>query len=164
MCLRRWSSWRSESAQHFPVYGAEHGIATAIALRPPQQLVALWHTPPQSSFPGMKQFPLSAANYLDWERQNHVFSQTAIASYTTMNLTGKGEPVSLPTDAVSRNFFPCCRRNQSWVGHSFPKKIRMERTTQCCLAMHSGKTVSLQTRILLASKSLSTTKHTTSSV
>ncbi len=98
-------------------------VLNTVLLRPlpfghPEQLVALWHTPPQSSFPGVTQFPLSAANYLDWEQQNHVFSKTAIASYRTMNLTGKGEPVSLPTQAVSRNFFSVLQA-KPFLGRTF---------------------------------------------
>lgn len=71
----------------------------------PDQLVRIWHTPPQSSFPGMKIFSVSAANYLDWERQNQVFSQMAIESDDDMTLTGGGEPESLGTGQVSRNYF-----------------------------------------------------------
>ena len=85
-------------------------VVNAVLLRAlpfghPQQLVVLWHTPPQSSFPGVKFFPLSAANYLDWKKQNSVFSQMAVSSYKTMNLTGNGEPLSLPTEAVSQEYF-----------------------------------------------------------
>ena len=30
------------------------------------RLVQVWHTPPQTSFPGMTRFSISAANFFDW--------------------------------------------------------------------------------------------------
>lgn len=86
-------------------------VVNAVLLRPlpfphPQELVQIWHTPPQASFPGMKEFAVSAANYLDWAAENHVFKQTAIYSGAYYNLTGKGEPQFISARAVSAEFFP----------------------------------------------------------
>src|SRR5262249_965636 len=58
-------------------------IVYSVLLRPlpfnqSDRLVQLWHVPPPKSFPGMTSFPLSAANYLDWEQQNDVFESSAI--------------------------------------------------------------------------------------
>src|SRR5512140_304208 len=68
-------------------------IVNGVLLRPlpyenPDQLVQLWHTPPPKQFPGMPIFSLSAANYLDWERQNDVFQSSAVYSFTSFRLTG----------------------------------------------------------------------------
>src|ERR1700684_1597272 len=74
-------------------------VVDAVLLQPlpfghPERLVRIWHTPPQSSFPGVKVFPVSAANYLDWEKQNQVFGGMAVFSSQALTLTGRGEPQS----------------------------------------------------------------------
>ncbi len=48
------------------------------------RLVQVWHVPPQKSFPGMTRFAVSAANFLDWQKQNHVFQQMALFSWCTV--------------------------------------------------------------------------------
>jgi len=52
------------------------------------RLVRVWHTPPQSSFPGISTFSISPANFLDWQSQNHVFSSMAIYGFGGFTLTG----------------------------------------------------------------------------
>src|SRR5262245_32078978 len=71
-------------------------IVHAVLLRPlpfgdPDRLVQLWHTPPKAQFPGVTRFALSAANYLDWERQNTVFEQSAVYGYEQFRLSRGGE-------------------------------------------------------------------------
>jgi len=85
-------------------------VVNAVLLRPlpyqdPGRLVQVWHVPPPKSFPGVALFHVSAANYLDWRDQNHVFDQLAIYHYATLNLSGKGQPESVTSAAVSPNFF-----------------------------------------------------------
>ena len=85
-------------------------VVNAVLLRPlpyrdPGNLVQVWHVPPAKSFPGMTRFAVSAANYLDWHNQNHVFDQLAIYTYAALNLSGKGQPESLTSGVVSPNFF-----------------------------------------------------------
>jgi putative ABC transport system permease protein len=89
-------------------------VVNAVLLRPlpfedPERLVQIWHVPPAKSFPGMTQFAVSAANYLDWRSQNHVFEQTAIYTGASYNLTGKGVPVSVPAATVEPSFFSVLR-------------------------------------------------------
>ena len=89
-------------------------VVNAVLLEPlpfhdPAQLVQIWHTPPQASFPGMKEFAVSAANYLDWARENHVFEHIAIYSGGSYNLTGKGESQFVNGRRVSSEFFSVLR-------------------------------------------------------
>ena len=86
------------------------GIVNGVLLRPlpyadPDRLVQLWHTPPQKEFPGVTRFALSAANYLDWERQNTVFSSSAVYRFWQFRLTGNGEPQILRAARVEPTFF-----------------------------------------------------------
>ena len=69
------------------------------------RLVRVWHTPPAEGFPGSKTFAVSPANYLDWEAQNQVFDKMAIMGFTSLNLTGNGEPESVRAARVSADFF-----------------------------------------------------------
>src|SRR5215469_13035176 len=76
-----------------------------LRFREPDRLVRVWHVPPPKSFPGMSTFAVSAANYLDWKSQNHVFEQMAIYSYRLSTLTGGQNPQQVNTCAVSSGFF-----------------------------------------------------------
>ena len=85
-------------------------VVNALLLRPlpfpdSGRLVQLFHVPPAKSFPGITRFALSAANYLDWRAQNHVFQQMAIYTGGSFNLTGKGQPESVNAGQVSSDFF-----------------------------------------------------------
>ena len=89
-------------------------IVNGVLLRPlpfaePDRLVQLWHTPPAKQFPGMTQFPLSAANYLDWEQRNEVFEKSAVYAFTNFRLTGSGEPQELQAARVEPTFFDVLR-------------------------------------------------------
>ncbi len=85
-------------------------IVYGVLLRPlpfadPDRLVQLWHTPPQKSFPGMRWFTLSPANYLDWEQQNDVFEKSAIYGFNRFRLAGSGDPQVLHAARVEPTFF-----------------------------------------------------------
>ena len=71
----------------------------------PDRLVQLWHVPPQSSFPGMTQFAVSAANFLDWQKQNNVFSEMALYSHGGYDLSGHGKPETIHAGRVTSGFF-----------------------------------------------------------
>ena len=85
-------------------------VVNAVLLRPlpfkdPDRLVRIWHTPPAKSFPGMPTFSVSAANYMDWQRENHVFERMAIYNYHGLTLTGVAQPQQVDACAVSSGFF-----------------------------------------------------------
>ena len=71
----------------------------------PDRLAFVWHTPPQSSFPGVKTFAASPANYFDWKAQAASFEEMSIQSYSTANFSWGGEPRVLRGQSVSPEFF-----------------------------------------------------------
>jgi len=85
-------------------------VVNAVLLRPlpfrdSGQLMMIWHTPPQKSFPGIPRFVVSPANYLDWRSQNDVFKNMAAVGFAPINVTGTGEPESVLSTKVSADFF-----------------------------------------------------------
>ena len=84
-------------------------VVNSVLLRPlpfsePDKLVQVWHVPPPKQFPGMTRFSVSPANYLDWKRMNHVFSDMSIYGFQGLTLAGD-RPQSLTAGQVEPNFF-----------------------------------------------------------
>jgi len=79
-------------------------VVNAVLLLP-ERLMLVWHVPPAKSFPGVTQFSVSTANYLDWQKQNHVFEKMAAFGRPAMNLTGGAQPESLTAGATTADFF-----------------------------------------------------------
>lgn len=69
------------------------------------RLVQIWHTPPQSSFPGMSQFAVSAANFLDWQKQNTVFDRMALYGGGGFEWTAGARPETVVAGRVTSDFF-----------------------------------------------------------
>ena len=89
------------------IFSVVHAVLLEpLPFRDPQRLVQIWHVPPQSSFPGMTRFAVSAANFLDWQKENHVFEEMALISGAGFDITGDGKPESIRAGSVSANFFP----------------------------------------------------------
>ena len=85
-------------------------IVNAVLLRPlpfedSARLVRLFHVPPQATFPGMATFPVSAANFYDWQRDATRFERMAIYRFRQFTRTGGGEPESIVAGAVGAGFF-----------------------------------------------------------
>ncbi|HEX6732132.1 MAG TPA: ABC transporter permease, partial [Pyrinomonadaceae bacterium] len=91
-------------------------VVNGLLLRPlpypePEQIVDVWHTPPQQSFPGLDRFSVSPANYLDWKAQSSSFEQMAVYSDTGLSLSTDNDPLPLIGATVSSDFFSVLRTN-----------------------------------------------------
>ncbi len=98
-------------------------IVNAVALRPlpfaeSERLMRVWHTPPPQLFSGRPTFPLSPANYLDWQAESSSFEAMAAYIVRRVTLTGEGEPESLIAAQVSPEFLPILGL-QPVLGRSF---------------------------------------------
>ena len=85
-------------------------VVNAVLLRPlpfdhPEQLMQLYHVPPQTSFPGMTTFSLSPANFLDWEKASHSFEAMSAYGFGGYTLTGSGRPEAVRVIRTSKGFF-----------------------------------------------------------
>jgi putative ABC transport system permease protein len=98
-------------------------VVNAVLLRPlpfekPDQLMALWHEPPQESFPGVHKFALSPANFLDWRAQSRTFEGMSAYGYGRYTITGTGRPETIRMVAATRGFFSILR-SQPLLGRTF---------------------------------------------
>ena len=98
-------------------------IVNAVLLRPlpfeqPDQLVRLYHTPPQATFPGMATFALSPANFIDWQRDSTSFEAMAAYRYRQFTLTGSGSAEAVRATVVGPDFFKIVR-TQPILGRTF---------------------------------------------
>jgi predicted permease len=66
------------------------------------RLVVVWEQNPGR---GWFHNIVSAANFIDWRRQNHVFTQMAAIDEGTYDVSGKGEPVEVYGEQVSADLF-----------------------------------------------------------
>ena len=82
------------------------------------RLVSVWS---KSSSPGLSHFPRLCCSYPDYQdfvAQNTVFETLAAQGYTTMNLTGRDNPLALIGWAITDNLFEVFRK-QPVLGRSF---------------------------------------------
>src|SRR5439155_4412062 len=98
-------------------------IVNAVLLRPlpfeePDRLVRLFHVPPQSTFPGMRRFSVSPANFYDWKAAAQSFDSMAIYRFRQFALTGSGNAESVVAGAVGADFFDVARTRPA-LGRAF---------------------------------------------
>ncbi len=89
-------------------------IVNTVLLRPlsydnSDRLVRIFHTPPQSTFPGIMRFSVSPANFYDWQHAARTFEGMAIYGYRQFNLTGGSKAESIMAGAVGAGFFDVVR-------------------------------------------------------
>jgi putative ABC transport system permease protein len=88
------------------IFSIVHGVLLEpLPFPAADRVVQIWHVPPQKSFPGMTQFAVAAGNFLDWQKQNHVFQQMALYTGARYDITGAGKPEVVTASAVSADFF-----------------------------------------------------------
>lgn len=85
-------------------------VVNAVLLKPlpfpdSDSIVTVFHVPPAAAFPGLKTFAVSAANYLDWRKQNDVFESISIFGRRTLRLGGGSRPQSILTTISDADFF-----------------------------------------------------------
>ena len=67
------------------------------------RLVMVWEQNPGR---GWFRNIVSAANFVDWRMENHVFSRMAAIDGRSYDVSGKGEPMEVEGEQVSADFFP----------------------------------------------------------
>ncbi|HWS53051.1 MAG TPA: ABC transporter permease [Pyrinomonadaceae bacterium] len=89
-------------------------VVNGILLRPlpypdSGRLMAVWHTPPRESFPGMDKFSVSPGNYLDWKEQSRAFEQMSVYQYAGFSMSAGDQPAAVVGATVSPEFFSVLR-------------------------------------------------------
>jgi putative ABC transport system permease protein len=88
------------------IFSVVHAVLLEpLPFRDADRIVQIWHIPPQKSFPGIGKFAVSAANFLDWQKQSHAFDQMALYGGAGYDITGAGKPEAIVAGAVSPDFF-----------------------------------------------------------
>ena len=86
-------------------------MVNAVLLKPlpvpePDRVVMIWGTLLKSGF---DQLPVSAADFLEWQRQSHSFEQMSAAFAIPefgLNVSGRGDPERVSAALASREFLP----------------------------------------------------------
>ena len=99
-------------------------VVNAVVLRPlpfaeSERIMRVWHTPPPQTFTDPV-FPLSPANFIDWDQQNQTFERMAIYRGGRRTLTGSGEPDAVVVLRASADFLPILGITPI-IGHGFTR-------------------------------------------
>ena len=85
-------------------------VVNAVVLKPlpfadSERIMRLWQTPPKALFTDPV-FPLSPANFIDYEAESRSFERMAIVRSGRRTLTGRGEPDAVVTIRASADLLP----------------------------------------------------------
>ncbi|HKE48690.1 MAG TPA: ABC transporter permease, partial [Rhodanobacteraceae bacterium] len=85
-------------------------IVNTVLLRPlpytdSARLVRIFHTPPAATFPGLRTFPVSPANFYDWKRETTRFENMAIYRFEPFTMSADGRADAVLGGAVGDGFF-----------------------------------------------------------
>ena len=85
-------------------------IVNTVLLRPlpyagSARHVRIFHTPPAATFPGIKRFSVSPANFYDWKRETTRFDNMAIYQYRPFTIAAGGRADAVLAGAVGDGFF-----------------------------------------------------------
>jgi putative ABC transport system permease protein len=89
-------------------------VVNTVLLRPlpfadSENIVTVYHVPPAAAFPGIKRFSVSAANYLDWRKQNDVFEAMSVFAGRGLRIGGGSHPETLIVTISDAAFFQVLR-------------------------------------------------------
>jgi predicted permease len=98
-------------------------LVNTVLMRPlpydePDGVVRLFHVPPQAAFPNTPRFPLSPANFYDWQAAAKKFDGMAMYRGREFVLTGQGEAATVTAGMVGAGFFNIIRV-QPTLGRDF---------------------------------------------
>ena len=101
-------------------------VVNAVLLRPlpfpdSQSIVTVDHVPPPAAFPGLTRFSVSAANYLDWRKQNDVFESIAVWGGRGLRIAGGDRPQLMVVTASDADLFKVLREAPE-VGRVFTQE------------------------------------------
>ena len=90
------------------VFSVVNGVLLrALPYYEPERLVMVWADHPiMQAQVGLPDFPVTAADFVDWRNQNQVFERMAAMRTSRMSLTGNGEPESVVGLRASASLFP----------------------------------------------------------
>jgi len=98
-------------------------VVNSVLIRPlpfpdSDRVMTVLHTPPKETFPGVTNFSVSPANFLDWNKDNHVFEGMSAYSVRDIRLTGTNRAEVVTTGRVGSDFFSLLR-SQPAIGRAF---------------------------------------------
>ncbi len=89
------------------IFSVVNGVVLrALPYKNPESLIMVWSRRPLlQAQTGSSEFPVSAADFLEWREQNQVFDQIAAFHTQSFNITGNREPEFLGGVRASANLF-----------------------------------------------------------